>query len=159
MRTFAAVYLLTQLNSYQERTALFENDAYLRGGNGQGTYFTSPTLHHVLAQLSMVNQRVSAPKMAFVLMKLAEGLTHEAGFKRGRVASEPDGEDAEETYTQLLRVVLQYADKQHWATARSTTASAAAAAKNTWVFIRSDKEVCVCVVLCVCVYECVWLAG
>lgn len=127
---------------------MLEDDAFLKDPRSDEP-FTNPLLHDFFSQLKMLNAEISAPKAAFVIMKVIEGLKHPDGFHRSVSAEEESL--ASDTYHECLRLVLQYAGKNHWATHRFS--GTAAAPQQTYILIRKDKEVRVyCADCCVFVY-------
>ena len=115
---------------------MLEDDKFLKG-SGSEELFTNPTLHTVLAQLSMINQAVPAPKMAFVVMKIMEGLQHSDGFERGR-GTQKDESEGEKVYPNVLRLVLQHAGTQHWVAHRGTLRGKAPA--QSYILIAKNEE-------------------
>lgn len=115
-----------------------DGDAFLKA-EGSDKLFTNPTLHAILEQLTMTRTPVSAPKMAFVLMKIMEALAHPRGFNRGRDVATDDSDNPEDTYQIVLALTLKHAGTQCWAIHQVT--GPRSAPKPSWILIRKDAEV------------------
>jgi hypothetical protein len=124
---FCFVNCTPTFNSFQERFKLLNGDTFLK--NEKGVYFTNPMFHELLNAINLIGKEVTAPKMAFVIMKVVQYLCSEPADKSSMdVHTEeaeltssffiPGNKDEKEIYKAAFTLVMRHEGK-HFAVGES----------------------------------------
>ena len=104
---------LTSLVCSQDRAALLEENMFLK--DAEGTLFASPEFHALFQAISPTTNMISAPKMAFILLKLMQFFGGLSDARHSKVSGNPGalGDDIH-LYKTALQLATLHAGK-HWA--------------------------------------------
>lgn len=99
----------------QNFPAMLDGDAFLIGPKGE--YFTNPMFHALMEHALLIARPITAPKMAFIVVKVAEFLGRDSSSETLN-SSLAEGSDSNSLYDAALKKLLEVPGK-HSATRRN----------------------------------------